>query len=288
MSTEAADTKALAPTEPEASTALVTPEELEAREAALVAAQESEFAEGTLQVPILKATQGLTQEVKDGDAEEGQFLNSLTGEQYGSTIEFVGAYYVAGHQTRHKGNLYTTTSPTIPENWAQSKGGPVPDEFTGQPFSEYHDSEEQFRKDVNEGHREWGSGPPISIAHNYTGYVIPPLAEGEEERAPEPVRLTLVRSQAKAHNKINSLRQVALRGKPLYDRILVLSLVLTEYGEGSAYAIKVKLGGPTPTDLRLDALQLAEAVQSGRVKDNAEAADDTPEEAAPAEGAAAI
>ena len=53
---------------------------------AILAQQDQALAEGAFQVPILKICQALTKEVKEGDAEAGDFLNTLTAESYGTAV----------------------------------------------------------------------------------------------------------------------------------------------------------------------------------------------------------
>jgi hypothetical protein len=63
---------------------------------ALQAQQEGEFGDDLFQTPILKIGQPLTREVRAGEAEAGEFINTLTGEGVGDKLGFIVAYYQRG------------------------------------------------------------------------------------------------------------------------------------------------------------------------------------------------
>jgi hypothetical protein len=103
---------------------------------ALAAQQESEYDDDeVLSTPILKVGQALTKEVTEGEAEAGEFINTLTNEGLGDTVEFIPAYYNKGRFASDKktGRSFVAFGPEIPDNWADLVG----EKFVGTPFAEY-------------------------------------------------------------------------------------------------------------------------------------------------------
>jgi hypothetical protein len=232
------------------------------------------------QTPILKLCQSLTNEVQSGDAEEGEFFNTLTGESYGNQVDFIVAYYQRGRAMSLKDGRYfvSIAEDLIPESWADAVG----EEFVGTRFDEHPDAEEQYRARVQRKEHEWGSGPPISTTFNYTGLVIPSAdavgEENQEDVEPLPVRLTFARITKDAHTKIQSLKKAtSLRNKDFWAVVFTLTTEVKSYGRFNPYIVKVKKGRDTTPDEQQQALQLALAVAGGRVQSNEEAsAEDRP------------
>lgn len=260
---------------------------------ALLASQEDEFADQPIQIPILKVCQALTKEVKEGDAEPGEFLNSLTSENYGTKIDFVISHAQRGRAASDKDGKYYVAigQDTIPESWKDLVG----EEWVGTPFAEYPDAEEVYKKRVNAGEMDWGKGPVVSTTYNYTGLVIPsPPVEGEEvdedeSYEPMPVRIAFQRSTKKAHDKLQTLKRATLRGKPFWDVVFELETAVKSFGRNDAFVVNVKKGRSTTPEERQQAVELALAVQGGRVADNAEAAERGSERVAPeSDGALAV
>jgi hypothetical protein len=235
---------------------------------AILAAQqaESEDMEVTFQVPILKLCQSLTKEVKAGDAEEGEFLNTLTSESYGNKVEFVVAFVQKGRSASAKDGRYfvSISQDLIPEAWADLVG----EEFVGTPFSEYPDAEEQYKKRVNAGEIEWGKGPQVSTTYNYTGLVL----SDEEDGEPMPVRIALLRSTKKAHDKFQTLYKATMRNKPWWDNVFTMESKEETFGRNTSFVIQVKKTRETTGEERTLAVELASAIMAGRVTDNAESA----------------
>lgn len=241
---------------------------------ALRAQQEEEFSDEDFQVPILKVGEALTKEVQDENlaAEAGDFINTLTSTSLGKQIEFIICYYQPGRFAVDKRTkkAYVAFSDTIPEAWADFVG----DQFVGERFDEYPDAEERYKERANAGEIEWGSGPPISTTHNYTGLAVVPerddleqVIEGEFEL--QPVRLALKRTNMPAHRKINSLRRMSLRPpKELWSRVFVLRTERKQFASGPSHLVLPSLGRATTPAEQEAAVELAFAVAAGRVTDN--------------------
>lgn len=231
--------------------------------AQVAAAQEQEYDDEALQTPILKIGQALTREVQDGNAAAGEFINTLTGDGLGDTVEFIVAYYNKGRfASDSTGRAYSSFDKTIPAHWEPLVG----EEFVGTPFAEYPEAEEQFKAAVNAKQREWGNGPTVSTTHNYTGLVI---VDGEDGPELQPARLSLKRIDVPAHRKLQTLLRAVLRGKPTWDVVFHLSTQKREFGKNAAYTINptdVKIERKTEPDERLLAAQVAEAVLAGRTQ----------------------
>lgn len=256
---------------------------------AILAAQDQEEASGpiTFQTPILKVCQALTKEVKAGDAEAGEFLNTLTGESYGTSVEFIPSFFQFGRAGSNKTGRYFVAIGTdvFPEHWKDLVG----EEFVGTRFDEHPDAEEQYKHRVNTKQIEWGKGPLISTTYNYTGLVIPAAVEGEDEVVePLPVRISFLRSTKGAHDKLQTLKKATrLRHKPWWDSAFQLSTESKSFGRNDSFIVNVKRLRDTTEDEKLSAVELAQAVMAGRTVDNAEAVADAPA-AAPATPAGAV
>jgi hypothetical protein len=245
--------------------------------AAIAAAQAEEYDDESLQTPILKIGQHLTREVKDGNAEAGEFINTLTGEGLGTDVEFIVAYYNKGRfASNAEGRAFVSFDKNIPDHWEPFVG---PD-FVGTPFAEYPEAEEQFKAAVNAKQRDWGKGPAVSTTHNYTGLV---LVDGEDGTELQPARLSLKRIDVPAHRKLQTLLRAVLRGKPPWDKVVRLATTGRDFGRNTAYTIDptgVRFVRDTTPEERAYAAEVAQAVLAGRtVSADAEAAtEDKPAE----------
>lgn len=259
-------------------------QELEVRSAEeqeLIAAQNAELEGVSFQVPIIKIGQPLTREVQNGDAEVGEFINTLSAEGLGDAVDFIVAYYNQGRFASDKdsGRAYTAFDSVIPASWAELVG----EEFVGTPFVEYPDAEERYKERVNNKEIEWGKGPLVSTTHNYTGLVITsPEEDSDDEPEYSPVRLSLQRTNMPAVRKFTQVQRAMLRNKPFYDIVFNLTTYEKSFAKGRAYLLNPKPGRKTTAEERTDALQLALAVRGGRVAANDDAvADAAPAAAAP-------
>lgn len=253
---------------------------------ALAAQQDAEEDDEPLITPILKIGQPLTKEVQDGLAESGEFINTLTNEPHGTFVEIIVAYYTKGRfaSDKESGRAFSAFGNTIPEHWEPL----VTEQFVGTPFTEYPEAEEVFREAVKNKERDWGHGPLVSTTHNFTGYLL--VEDGE----PEPVRLSLQRTNMPAVRKIKTLRKLKLHNKPWWDSVLSLSTEEEEWKGKKAFVIKptdVKIVRPTTPQEKALASELAIAVAGGRTGGDdpaeAEAVADKPQEPS-ADGALAV
>lgn len=253
------------------STDLTTPYSAEVD--ALLAAQEDEYEGISFQTPILKVCQALTREVQDEKAEAGDFLNTLTSESLGSSIEFIVAYFSRGRSASDpKTNRYYVTDDfdVIPERWADLVG----EEFVGTPFAEYDEAEERYKERVNNKEIPWAKGPLISTTYNYTGFVIVDPIEGDDaEPELQPVKLSLQRSNKAASDKILTLKRSVLRGKPFWAVVFELTTRRREFDRGTSYVVDAKLGRATDAIEQAQATELALALGGGRVVANDEEAE---------------
>lgn len=249
-------------------------------EAALLAAQEDVLEEDSFQTPILKLGQPLTAEVRAGDAEAGDFINSLTGENLGNAIEFIVSFYQRGRSARDAktGDYYLAFGDTIPPSWEPLVG----EEFVGTVFTEYPDAEEVYKQRVNSNEIEWGKGPLVSTTYNYTGHVIVPEVVGDEDSEPQlqAVRLSLQRSNKKSADKIGSIKRSLLHNKPFWDKVFLFTTQEDPKSSYGNFILTPKVGRDTTAEEREQAKSLALALMGGRVEVKGEDAD-------PQEGGAA-
>lgn len=214
--------------------------------------------------------------MQDEQAEAGEFINTAIGEGIGTKVEFVVAFYQQGRfaADRESNRSYAATgTDLIPDHWADLVG----EEFVGTPFSEYPDAEEQYKERVNRKEIQWGKGPLISTTHVFTGLaLVEDIESGEVEL--QPVRLSLQRTNVPSVKKWMSLKAAKLRNKPFWDKTFVLETEKKSYDKGMAYNLKVSVGRDTSSDEKQAAIDLAHAVMSGLVQDNAEKAEDRPAE----------
>lgn len=237
----------------------VAPGELEplsAQEQALADAAKAEIDRSSLVLPALKLTQSLTAEVQNGDAEAGNFINALTGESFGDSVEIVISSLFTGRFYSDEDNhAYAAQGSVAPDNW--------PEEYAGQAFTDIPDAEERWKADVNAGDHDWGKGPPISTTHNFVGYVV---TENGLDGA-LPVRLSLMRTNNPAAAKLKTLIY-ALRAP--WDKTFVLKAKRAVSNDRPYFAVEVVQGGRVEPEIRQAAVELAgsyqSAVQAGKVE----------------------
>lgn len=205
-------------------------------------------------LPILKLGNQLTAEVKAHKAESGDFINSLTGQNYGRELELVLAGYFEGRFWKDPSTkqTYVSQSEVIPATW------PHPD--AGKPFAESLESEERWRERVNAGEIKWEGGPPISTTHNFIGFVV-----GEDESA--PVRLSLMRTSVKAAKTILSLISFE---KQVWDRTLRIFSTETSGAEGPYFVASASRGDVTTGEQRQAAVELATGIRNAQATSSIE------------------
>lgn len=235
---------------------------------ALIQSQDEEFSDSVFQTPILKVCQSLTKEVKAGDAEPGDFYNTLTAEDYGKSVQFIVSHPQRGRAHSMKDGRYLTAigQDLIPESWKDLVG----EEFVGTRFDEYPDAEEQYKARVNAGEIEWGSGPKISTTYNYTGLVIPPALD-DEEPEPMPVRIGFLRTTKPAHDKLQTLKKATLRNKPFWAVVFELSTAVKTSGRHESFVVNVKKVRDSTPEEQQQATELALAVTRGNTRTNEDA-----------------
>lgn len=231
--------------------------ELANLEAELTGQNQTEIDASDIQIPLLKIGQSLTDEVQQGDADAGEFINALTREGLGTQIEFVVASYQKGRffhgdrkNNRRARKAYGLKNVPWPE-----------DPFYGQPFTEHPDAEEQYSKRANAGEIEWDKGPPISTTYDFTGHVVSGLGEDEE---PIPVCLSLMRTNSRAARKWATILQAVLRGQ-FWGSVFVLTTERVQSNAGPHYVVSVKQGRKTTTAEKQRAITLAQVVRSQNV-----------------------
>lgn len=243
----------------------------EALAAAATADLETDLSE--IRVPILKIAQSLTREVKGGDAEEGDFVNSLTGEALGRSVQMVVVDAFKGRfwKNQKTGKAFSTGrgEPVIP--WEEHP------EY-GKHFVDAADAEEQYREAVHNNEKDWGKGPGISTTYNFVGLLV----DEDGELAGFPVRVSLMRSAAKEGRNFQTMLNIA---RAPWDNVYELSTRDATSSRGEPYiAVKVKPVGKTTPEQRQAALDIAQAIHGGaavRYDDDLEAGTDAP--AKPAE-----
>ena len=233
----------------------VTPEQ----EALLARRVKAKVDKKNLVLPIVKLGQSTTEEVKAQKAKAGEFINSVTGHNYGSEFDFVIADTFQGRFYRAKGGQAFVAGPgqtVAPDHW--------PPEYAGQPFVEIPDAEEQFFAAANAGEREFGGGPPISTSFNYVGYII---GESFPEEVAEsrllPVRLSLMRTSASAAKTIDTL--LTIWPTP-WDRKIKVEAVPDKNDEGAYFRVEVSEGEKTDTIERSAAVNLAVTAEKANIE----------------------
>lgn len=216
--------------------------------------------ETDLVVPVLKVCQSLTAEVVEGDAKPGDFINSLTQENFGNEVEFVVAAYQKGRffSDKETGRSYAAIGSIAPDSW--------PEEYAGRVFAEIDDAEESFRDLVNAEKIEWGTGPKISTTHNFIGF-----AAGSEV----PVRLSLMRTNNGAARKLKTMLRFSAAP---WDQTFILKTESQRSSRNEPYqSLVVKQGSKTTAEQREMAVAIALAVKGDRVTSgDADALEDAP------------
>jgi hypothetical protein len=240
--------------------------ELSPEEQALADEIKGDISDADLVIPQLKLAQGQSDMVQSGDAEPGDFVLPLTGENFGTEIEFVVVDTYKGHFWRDEENdtARGTQGPETVVPWQEHP-------CYGQPFAECPDAEAKFKADVNAGEHEWGDGPPISETENFIGFVVGP--DGGSET---PVRLSLMRKAKPAAYKL--LTYIKRMSRTPWERAYALSSVKQTKGRYTFHVPEVSRGREATVAERQAAVDLATSIRRQGLKV------ETPEEpeAAPA------
>ena len=225
-------------------------------------------------LPLIKLTQALSKEVKDRKAEAGQFVNSVTGRNYGDSFDFVVSGRFKGRflSEEDSGRVFVAAdTDVVPDNW--------PEKYRGQRFSELIDAEEQYREAVNDGEIPWGSGPPISTTHNFVGYIA-----GETN---VPIRISLMRSSAPAATVINTL--LKLFAQPWSNTVKLTAKADKDSKGRDYFRWEVSEGEATSDADKVAAIKLATELEQAKVRlVGDEAEDSNAEKPAKAKGAMSV
>jgi len=161
----------------------------------LAAEIKSKTKQSDIVLPLNRMVQPMSKAAEDGAAKPGDFVNSLTGENYGSEIEFIVAGHFYGVSYSNRDEDFFAAIPgdantRIPSSW------PHPD--AGKLFGESDAFEDRFKELVNSGViEEWGDGPDFSITYNFVGY-----RKGDHAM---PERVSLMKTSSPAAKKLLSL-----------------------------------------------------------------------------------
>lgn len=200
-----------------------------------------------LVLPVLKVTQQLSNEVESGDAESGQFVNSLTGDNYGDAVELIVCGYFKGRllAPRDADQVYVAQGDVAPQSW--------PEEFAGRRFDEIEEAEELTRERANAPGGVW-EPPLIQTTHNYIG-LLPD--------APDlPVRLSLKSTSVPAHRKIKTLLTFAPGGRAWANVIKLGTARKTNKANKPYFVVEAARGRETTPEEQQAAVKLAVQFQS--------------------------
>jgi hypothetical protein len=216
------------------------------QEAALAARVKGQVDRSKLQLPAIKVVNGLSKEASEG-VKQGTLVNSLTGEEYGESVQLVISdfYYGRFYAPKGGGKAYTARGEVVPDNW--------PEEHAGQRFTELEEAEEQWKLAVNNNEHPWGSGPPIQTTINF----VVTLAENPGY----PLRLSMKSSDTPTANKI--LQMIDMAPTPWAYVFTVSSEGRpTPNGSGTYYGFKAEQSGTATDEQRQAAVKIAMAFQS--------------------------
>ena len=232
---------------PDASAELAS---LQSEAAELAQGFKDDISPDEIALPLIKLAQALTDEVQQGKAKAGEFINSITGKSYGNELEFVVVDRFKGYFFSKKGSpkgwAARADQDVVPDSW--------PEEYAGKRFSDLDDIEPNFKALVNAGAREWESGPPISSTHNYIGFV-----KGEPQ---VPVRVSLMRTSAPAAISINTLLKLQQAQWDCYIKLGVEENVNSS-GQKS-HKVTASEGEPTDDAAKVEAIRMAVAIKNAK------------------------
>lgn len=215
-------------------------------EAAAAARVKGQVDRSKLQLPAIKVVNGLSKEASEG-VPQGALINSLTGEQYGESVDLVISdfYYGRFYAQKGGGKAYTARGDVVPDSW--------PEEYAGQRFTELDDAEEQWKAAVNNDEHPWGSGPPVQTTINF----VVTLASSPGY----PLRLSMKSSDTPTANKI--LQMIDMSPTPwAYIYTVSSDGRPTPNGSGTYYGFKAEQSGTVSDEQRQAAVKIALAYQS--------------------------
>lgn len=199
-------------------------------------------------LPVVKLTQGQSREVQNDKAEIGHYINTLTGEDYGGSVELVVvSAYKGRFLSDDNDDVYVASGEVAPKNW--------PEEYAGKHFADIPVAEEQWKLRSNANEIEWGKGPVIETTHNFIGF--------RPEEPALPLRISLKSTSAKAGKVLNTLLRVS--GAP-WDNTYVLSADRTQNAKEQIYHVaKVAQGRQTTAEERQNGIKLFTTIRDSQV-----------------------
>lgn len=184
-------------------------------------------------IPRIRLLQAVSAEVQDGVAQPGTLCNSLTGDSYGSEIEFVPL-------SAMKQRLMFQDKTRV----CFSPDGLVGDGMPGGRCDRCAMS-------------AWGSDrtpPPCSLVYVYPSMII---VGGKTESM--PVAVSLMRSSSKAARQLNTMLRFS-SGLQVYK----LRVIKKESPKGKFYALEVALSRPMTDDEKIAAAQLRQTLRAAK------------------------
>lgn len=216
-------------------------------EAALAAQIQGEVDQSDIVIPQLKLAQGTTEEVKKGTAEAGDFINALTGESFGTELEFLVADQFKGRfWSKDDGEGRGAQGDVVP--WADHP-------CAGQHFADCDDAEEQYAAAVNRGDKDWGKGPGISTTFNFVGFVV---SEGNSSSV--PVRLSLMRTNVPAARKLQTF--ISRLSKAPWSKVYKMSSKSNTRGRNTYHTVDVEVARDASVTEQRVAVALAQQIRS--------------------------
>lgn len=195
-------------------------------------------------LPVVKLCQQLSKEVESGNAKSGEYVNTLTGRNYGETFSLVVAYpTIKGRFFGPKGesDSYAALGDVAPNSW--------PEQYRGLRFEDIPDAEEIYRVEHAD---DWGDGPPISTTLNFIGF--------SPDEPTIPVRLSLMRTSAPAGRKIDNILRWAFKS-PWSNVVELSSVRKTNAEDKPYYVVNAVQGRETTPEEQGQAVKLFQIVQ---------------------------
>lgn len=226
---------------------------MEDAEKSLAAKKDADLKDEPVQLPRLGLIGGLTKGKKFLDGNDGDFYNNVTGEVFGTEVEFLVVDYFRGrfYSDEILGS-FRATSAIVPAHW--------PERFRGKAFVDLPETEEGLNALIDgdeTGKTKWGHGPPISTTYNFVGFVLSPEPETDF-----PVELSLMRANVPA---ARAIRRLLTPMRNYHDRSIRLSSESREAPGrkgGEYYVVEAgRFGTTTSPENRARAVDLAMRLQ---------------------------
>lgn len=191
-----------------------------------------------LMMPRLRVLQPMSQEVIGNEGRAGEFVNSLTGENYGTEIRVVISHFFKSRTMfEEQGKELKCWSPNA--------------------VNKYDDS----RRCSECPHSSWEEqvAPRCSIVYNFPSVLI-----SEDGSISAVANLTLMRSGIKAAKKL--ITQVNLSGGQWWDKMYRTRTLRVEGEKGTYFVLDFKPIGDTDDILKKRLYLMYQTVQGGKVE----------------------